>query len=415
MKEKITIGVVGLGKRGFFAGDEFPGLIHELVKMDDVEIMDICDYYQDRVDTAKAYIKEHYDISVPGTTDYMDIVNNPNIDAVVIICSWEMHVPIAVAAMKAGKAVALEVGGAYSVDDCWRLVRTQEETGVYFMLLENCCYDRLELLALNMTRKGLLGEIVHCQGGYFHDLREEVSDGEKDRHYRLRNYLARNCDNYPTHELGPIAKVLNINRGNRMLSLVSMASKAAGLNHYNKTLHGAEHKLATANFAQGDIVTTIIKCAGGETITLVLDTTLPRGFYSRGFTVRGTNGMISEDTKTVMVEPELKEREVSGGIRNNAKDFYERYGSALWEEYDNSETKSGHGGIDWHVLRAFVESYKGGYAPPIDVYDAAAWMSISALSEISITRGGALVEIPDFTNGKWVINTAPQTEWKYSL
>lgn len=415
MRDKVAIGVVGLGKRGFFAGDEFPGLIHELAKMDDVEIVAICDLFQDRVDTAKAYLKEHNDIDVSGTTDYMDIVNNPEIDAVAIFCSWEMHIPVAVAAMKAGKAVALEVGGAYSVEDCWRLVRTQEETKAHFMMLENCCYGRLELMTLNMVRKGLFGEIVHCQGGYFHDLRDEVSDGEKDRHYRLRNYLARNCDNYPTHELGPIAKVLNINKGNRMLSLVSMASKAAGLNDYNKVLHGAEHKLAKAHFAQGDIVTTIIKCAGGETITLVLDTTLPRGFYSRGFTVRGTRGMVSEDTRTVMVEPELKELEVPGGIKDNLKDFYEKYDNPIWEEYYKSDIKAGHGGMDWQVLRAFVESFKGGYAPPVDVYDAAAWMSISALTEKSIANGGAPVEIPDFTSGKWVLNTVPQAEWKYSL
>ncbi len=134
--------------------------------------------------------------------------------------------------MRAGKYTAVEVAGAYSVEDCWKLVRTHEETGVPCMMLENCCFGRDELMVLNMVRRGLFGEVVHCQGGYRHDLREEVSTGREMRHYRFRNYLYRNCENYPTHELGPIANVLDINRGNRMLTLVSVASKSAGLHEY---------------------------------------------------------------------------------------------------------------------------------------------------------------------------------------
>lgn len=413
MKEKIKVGVVGLGMRGFFAEEMYPGMIHNLTAMDDVEVVMVCDEYQDRVDTTVEYLKEHNDLTVAGTTDYMDIVNHPDIDAVCIFCAWEMHVPIAVAAMKAHKAVALEVGGAYSVEDCWRLVRTQEETGSYFMMLENCCYDRPELMVMNMVRQGLFGEIVHCTGGYHHDVRDEISRGEEIRHYRLRNYLARNCDNYPTHQLGPICKLLNINNGNRMTSLVSIASKAAGLNEYNKEKHGADHKLAKAKFAQGDIVNTIIKCAGGETISLCLDTTLPRGFYSRGYSVRGTKGMYDENTKCVVVDNDRVKNE-KGSMQGNRDSYYEKYDNPIWEEYYKLGIDAGHGGIDWHVLRAFVESYKNGIEPPIDVYDAASWMCISALSESSIAMGGAPVEIPDFTNGKW-IKTTPKTQWKYSL
>lgn len=414
MKEKIKIGVVGLGQRGFYAGEMYPGMIHILAVMDDVEIVAVCDEYQDRVDTTVKYMKEKYNMDVSGTTDYMDIINNPEIEAVTIFTAWEMHVPISIAAMKAHKAVAVEVGGAYSVDDCWELVKTQEETGSYFMMLENCCYDRAELLTLNMVKLGLFGEISHCTGGYFHDLREEVSTGEEVRHYRLRNYLSRNCDNYPTHQLGPIAKILNINNGNRMVALSSFASKAAGLNEYNKNKHGADHKLATARFAQGDIVTTMIRCAGGETITLTLDTTLPRPYYSRGFSVRGTKGAFVEDTKSIFIDGICKETEDQDLYKNNLDEFYEKYNSPIWDEYDKMGIDAGHGGIDWHVLRAFVESYKNGIEPPIDVYDAAAWMCVSALSESSIAMGGSLVEFPDFTRGRW-IKLRPKTEWKYSL
>ncbi len=413
-KKKIRMGVVGLGMRGFFAGEMYPGMIHILAMFDDVELVTVCDEYQDRVDTTIAYMKEHNNIDLKGTTDYMDIVNDSTIDAVAIFCAWEMHVPIAVAAMRAGKAVALEVGGAYSVEDCWRLVRAQEETGSYFMMLENCCYGRVELLALDLVKKGLFGDIVYCTGGYMHDLRGEVSNGEETKHYRLRNYLSRNCDNYPTHELGPICKILDVNRGNRMVSLVSMASKAMGLNEYNKILHGPDHKLAKADFKQGDIVTTIIKCADGQTITLTLDTTLPRPDYSRDFSVRGTRGAYVDQTKSVVIKDTPEAVKDHTHITGNVEEYLEKYKHPLWKEYDEQEVKAGHGGMDWHVLRAFVEGYLEGHESPIDVYDATAWMCISALSETSIAQGGHPVEIPDFTNGKWV-KVKEKPEWKYSL
>lgn len=134
------------------------------------------------------------------------------------------------------------------------------------MMLENCCYGREEMTLLNMIKKGLFGEIIHCQGGYEHDLRHEVSHGLINRHYRFRNYQNRNGEVYPTHELGPIAKYLNINRGNRFLSLTSMSSKARGLHEYIVNTMGPEHPLASVQFTQGDIVTTMIKCAHGETV-----------------------------------------------------------------------------------------------------------------------------------------------------
>lgn len=156
------------------------------------------------------------------------------------ILPFESHIPIAIAAMKAGKYVAMEVGGAYSLDDCWELVRTSEETGMPCMLLENCCYGRREMMVLNMVKKGIMGDIIHCSGGYCHDLRQEIANGKENRHYRLRNYLNRNCDNYPTHELGPISKVLNINHGNRMVSLISVASRSQGLHDYIVANKGAD-------------------------------------------------------------------------------------------------------------------------------------------------------------------------------
>jgi len=219
-------------------------------------------------------------------------------------------------------------------------------------------------------------------------------------------------ENYPTHELGPIAKVLHLNCGNRMLSLSSFASKAVGMTQYIKNNRISD--LTDMNFEQGDVVTTVIKCAKGQTIVLTLDTTLPRA-YSRGFCVRGTKGMYEEQTDSVFLDGihdkfDFNWREQWG----NAKEYYEKYDHPIWQEFLKAGIEAGHGGIDWIVFRAFFESVKSETQTPIDVYDAAAWMSISCLSEQSLSMGGIPVAIPDFTNGAWLYHNDKGTG-NYSL
>jgi hypothetical protein len=278
--------------------------------------------------------------------------------------------------------------------------------------MENCCYGKRELMVMNMVRKGLLGDVVHCSGGYLHDLREEVAKGNENRHYRLRNYLNRNCENYPTHELGPIAKILDINNGNRMVSLTSTASCAKGLHEYVIANNGENDVLADKQFAQGDVITTVIKCAQGQTITLVLDTTLPRA-YSRGFTVRGTKAAYFEDMDAMFIDGEHNDCEFDAKkIWNNAESYNEKYAHPLWQNYD---PKGGHGGMDYLVFSAFLEAVKTGKKPPIDVYDAAAYMCITALSEESIHLGGAPVAIPDFTRGKWYMRDDIAYDLQFNL
>lgn len=410
--KKLKIGLIGLGQRG-------RGLLNVICEMADIEIVAVCDAYEDRVEAIQKKVQEKMGNFPVGTGDYQEVLKISEIEAVVISAAWEAHVEIAVASMRAGKYTGLEVGGAYSVEDCWRLVRTSEETGIPCMMLENCCYGQREMKCLNMVSKGIFGELVHCEGGYHHNLREEILAGNEIRHYRLRNYTLRNCENYPTHELGPIAKLLKINRGNRMLSLVSVASKAVGLHDYVVRRDGIDSPLAQVNFAQGDVVTTVIRCAGGETITLTLDTTLPRS-YSRGLKVHGTQGYYEEETNSIYLE---RDSESYGGEWdpwqpnwNNADTRYEEeFGHPLWKWYRDAGVKAGHGGMDWLVLRAFFESAMVGVQPPIDVYDTAAWMCISALSEQSVAMGGIPVAIPDFTNGKWMIDRKRETVARYSL
>ncbi|CAM4070623.1 Gfo/Idh/MocA family oxidoreductase [Paenibacillus alkaliterrae] len=396
MKEKVRIGMIGLGARGM-------GLLKGIIlNMEDVEVAAVCDLYENRCEDAAAMIEQAREIRPFVTKQYTELLAIADIDAVVIGASWTDHIEIAVASMEAGKYVASEVGGAYSIQECWRLVEAYERTKVPCMIMENCCYGRDELMVLNMVKKGILGEIVHASGGYHHDLRKEISNGKENRHYRLNNYIHRNCENYPTHEIGPIARILNINHGNRMVSLVSMASKAKGLREYIKNENGEADELANTEFMQGDIVTTIIKCAHGETITITLDTTLPR-YYSRGFTIRGTKGMYFEDNRSVFIDGQHDDFHDSWKEQwGNVEQFREQYEHPIWKKYVEEGVKGGHDGMDWLVFSDFFESVKKGTQTPIDVYDMASWMCISALSEDSIAMGGQPVAIPDFTNGKWI-------------
>ena len=302
----------------------------------------------------------------------------------------------------------MEVGGAMSVEECYKLVDAYEQTKTPFMFLENCCYGKTELLAAALAARGVLGEIVHCSGAYSHDLREEVTGGNRNRHYRLKNYINRNCENYPTHELGPIAKILGINRGNRMVSLVSVASKSAGLKEYVKEKSDTiDPLLIGENFKQGDIVNTLITCQNGETIALELDTTLPV-LYDRKFTVRGTKGLYNQTLHAVFTGLPDGEEEVWTGLENSRKLFnsaekYEaEYLPELWKAATEKDKNLGHGGMDGFLIHDFILRCLDGREMPIDVYDAAAWMCITPLSEQSIALGGKTVAIPDFTNGEWM-------------
>jgi hypothetical protein len=395
MEKMLNIGIIGLGGRGL-------NLLEVCVlPRKNIRVLAVCDVYEDRRLAAAESVVKAGQPRPLICADYRQVLDQ-EIDAVLISTGWTPHIDIACEAMRAGKYVACEVGASYSIEDCWRLVRVHEETGVHCMMLENCCYGRYELMVLNMVRQGLFGEVVHCQGGYRHDLRDEVAHGRENRHYRFDNYLHRNCENYPTHELGPIAQVLDINRGNRLLTLNSVSSKAVGLRAYLAAEQGPNGKDAGLQFAQGDVVTTIIKCARGETIALTLDTTLPR-YYSRGFHVQGTRAMFCEDNRSLFLDGEHNKFEFrSRELWGNAASYLERYDHPIWQEYLKAGVKGGHDGMDWLEFDAFFQAVIDKAPTPIDVYDMAAWMSVSALSEASIAQAGAPVSFPDFTNGKWM-------------
>ena len=399
--ETIRIGYIGLGGRGKW-------LLKDVVLAQGEQVVAVCDVYEDRAKEGAVLVTDAGQPTPAVYTDYKELLQNECVTTVIIATAWEFHAEIAIAAMMAGKAVAMEEGGAYTLEQCFDLIRAYEASKSPFMFLENCCFGRREMMALHMARQGFFGEIVHCSGGYHHDLRDEIADGRENRHYRLRNYLGHNCDNYPTHELGPIAKILNLNHGNRMMTLSSTASRAAGLQAYVQKEKPENAFFQNKTFAQGDIVTTVIRCAKGETIVLTLDTTLPR-YYSRGFTVRGTRAMYEEVTDSVFVdskEHKAHDYDWRKACINNAVEYEEEYDHPVWKQYLKEGVQGGHDGMDWLEFRKFFEALRKNEPMPVDVYDAASWMAVTALSEMSIAKGGAVVDVPDFTNGRWHMNLA---------
>jgi predicted dehydrogenase len=399
--KKIRIGMIGVGLRGNTH-------LHNLLNRNDVLIPAICDIDPERITISQDMLlkagHKKAEVYSKNESSYLELLKRSDLDAVIIATPWEWHTPMAVAAMNAGKFVGVEVSAANTIEECWDLVNTSERTGVHCMILENVCYRRDVMAILNMVRKEMFGELVHLQCGYLHDLRKVKFEpgaefGEKAVHeakWRTEHSVKRNGDLYPTHGVGPVAKMLDINTGNRFVSLTSVSTKSRGLHNYIVEKGGENHPNAKVKFKLGDVVSTLIKTSNEETILITHDTNLPRP-YSLGFKVQGTKGLWSDDLNSIYIEGKSPYDQWEPATALLAENDH-----PLWKRYASSAEGAGHGGMDFYVLNAFVESVKRKVPPPIDVYDAAAWSVISPLSEISIANGGAPQQFPDFTRGKWM-------------
>jgi hypothetical protein len=412
---KVRIGMIAVGLRGQLH-------LEEMLKRKDVEVIAMADPDRKMMGMAQALV-QRFGKKAPveytnGNYDYRNLLKRNDIDAVIVSSPWEWHLPHGVDAMNAGKIVGMEVCGAVKLQDCWDFVNTSEKTGIPIMPLENVCYRRDIMAIHNMVNKGMFGELLHLQGGYQHDLRgvlfndgitpynsgaEFGAKGYSEAKWRTQYYIDRNGENYPTHSLGPVGVMIDVNRGNRLTRLSSVATKSRGLNRYivNHPKGGATHPNAKIKFKQGDIVTTQIQTINGETIVLSLDTSSPRP-YNLGFRVQGTNGLWQDHHAGEFEKGMIHLEDVSGKHEwDNPQKFMEEHDHPLWKKYEQDAANSGHGGMDFFVDNAFIECIKRKTEFPLDVYDLATWYAITPLSEKSIAAGGQVQSIPDFTRGKW--------------
>lgn len=146
MKE-IKFGLAGCGGRG-------RGLTRDILcKLEGVTVAAVCDPYLDKAETAAKEVLEKKGYEPKVYTDHKKMLDEAGLDAVLVATAWEYHAEVAIDAMERHIAVALEVGGAYNEEECKKLVETYEKTKTPVMLMENCCFNRDELLATNLARK----------------------------------------------------------------------------------------------------------------------------------------------------------------------------------------------------------------------------------------------------------------------
>ncbi|MCB0731586.1 MAG: Gfo/Idh/MocA family oxidoreductase [Ignavibacteriae bacterium] len=407
---KLNIAFIGVGGRG-------RSHLNNVCFYKDVEITAICDTDPEAIIKAQKILTDQSrnEATVYTGDDYafMEMLKREDIDGVIIATPWLWHTPMAVAAMRAGKFPGVEVSAANTIKECWDLVNTSEETGVPCMILENVCFAREALSVLKMIREGLFGEIVHATCGYQHDLREvkfnpgvEFGKGANgEARWRTEHSLKRNGDLYPTHGVGPVATWFDINRGNKFDSITSVATKSTGLHSFivNHPEGGENHPNAKLNWRLGDIVTSTIKTANGETIIIKHDTNLPRP-YSWGFTLHGNKGIWGGQFEGKRIYIEGKSPKHEWEMDEAYNNYMKKYDHKMWKDEEKNAENAGHGGIDYFTIKTFLESVREEKQPPLDVYDAAAWSAITPLSEASVASNGAPQIFPDFTRGKWLTN-----------
>jgi len=394
--EKVRVGIVGLGMRG-------SGAVGRHLLLEGVEIVALCDIRPDKVAAAQKRLtaKGRAPAKEFGATpeDYKRMCELENIDLIYNCTPWYLHTPISVFAMRAGKHAVTEVPAATSLEECWDLVNTAEKTQKHCMMLENCCYGENELLALNLCRLGILGELLHGEAAYLHDLRSLKFDDKTGYQgmWRLQFSKKYNGNPYPTHGLGPVCQYMGINRGDRFDYLTSASTMQRGMTLYAQQKFGPTSPFATDTYRLGDMNTTLIRTVKGRTIMVQHDTTNPRP-YSRINHIQGTKGVFADYPPRLALDGQSEE-----WIEGDAlKPYFEKYRHPLWaKEGELAKKVGGHGGMDFVMDWRLMTCLRGGEALDQSVYDAAAWSSVFPLSCKSVANRSSSVDVPDFTRGVW--------------
>jgi len=401
----LRVGVIGVGGRGTLH-------VQLLLEMG-VQVPALCDINQEHLEHAQGLVEKAGQKRPEGYSrdeeDFQRLVYREDLDAVLIAAYWEWHTPMAVCAMKSGKYAAVEVPAALTLDECWDLVNTYEATGVPCMMLENWSFRRDNLAVLNMIRAGLLGEIVHCHCAHSHNCIDHwFFDPQGNMRWSGEYLVKHNASQYTTHALGPVLSWMDIGCGDYFDKVVSFANRSLGINHYFATKFGPHHPNAVRKYAQGDIVTTLVKTKKGNTIVINYDMQLPRPYDNR-WEVQGTEGLYNEQRNAVYLSgrsPKYEEWE-------SFDPYQEKYDHAWWKAVQAASANRGgkneaghqlalgHGGADYQELNQFLKAVRAKAQPPLDVYDSVIMSVIYPLSENSIAQGGMTVECPDFTHGKW--------------
>jgi predicted dehydrogenase len=390
--DEVRIGFVGVGGQG-------TSHVENLVTMPGVRIVAVCDIDESHAANAARIITAAGQAPpsryTRGPTDFLRLCQTEELDLVFTATPWEWHVPVCVAAMRNGKHAATEVPAAVTLEECWQLVEEAEKYQKHCVMMENCNYDRMELMVLNMVRQGVFGEILHAEGGYLHDLREVKFASEGEGLWRRAHATRRNGNLYPTHGLGPVANCLNINRGDSFAYLVSMSGPSRGLQEYAREHFPPDAPERKETYVLGDVNQSLIKTANGRTILVGHDTNLPRP-YSRIHQVQGTRGLFQGYPSRIYVEGRSPEHQWETPDK-----YLPEYEHPLWRFDQAKNATTGHGGMDFLEDWRLIKCLREGLPTDMNVYDAAALSSVTALSEWSVANGSKPIDFPDFTRGRW--------------
>jgi predicted dehydrogenase len=392
--KSVRLGIIGTGARG-------NGLLGNLLQFQGVDVRAVCDLLPDRAQNAAQRVEQHSgrrpEVYVGSETVWEKLLARADLDAVIIATPWDWHGRMAAAAMRAGKYPGVEVPAAITLQECWDLVRTSEKTGIPCMMLENVCYFQRVLSLLRMVREGVFGDILHCEAGYQHDCRFLMFDSQGKLTWRGRHSATMNGNLYPTHAVGPVAQWMNINRGDRFVSLVSMSTPAHGLKRYAAEKLGPNHELARRDYAQGDINTTLLKTANGLTVTLYYNILSPRP-YDLILRLQGDKGIYLDTNNSISLEQAGKASEQWEPF----EPYQQKYAHPLWQALASEAAKSaGHEGAEYLMFHDFLKSVRRRGPAPQNVYDAATWSAVVPLSIESVAHGGKPIDFPDFTHGQW--------------
>jgi hypothetical protein len=393
-RQTVRLGVIGVGGRG-------TGLLQTALELPGVEVRAVGDVVRAKTEQAQQIVEKKTGARPEAYWQdelaWKNLVARDDLDAVLIATPWEWHARMAVGAMQAGKIPGVEVPAAITLDECWDLVNVSERTGKPCMMLENVCYFQNVLTLLRLVRDGAFGELLHCEAGYQHDCRFLLFDAQGGLTWRGRHTAERNGNLYPTHPLGPIGQWLNINRGNCFTQLVSMSTGARGMRDYAARKLGADHPAARRDYAQGDVNTSLLKTANGQTVTLYFDLLTHRP-YDLIFRVQGTEGIYLGTLNQVC----LRTKESEAEQWTPFDPYLTSHAHPLWQATAEAALKNGgHGGSDYVMLHDFIRAVRGRGPLPQDVYDAATWSAVFPLSCASVAASSQPVEFPDFTRGKW--------------
>jgi hypothetical protein len=390
-KRDPRIAMIGTGGRG-------TSLLGNLLAAN-AQVVAICDIVQEKAENAAAMVvaagQQKPKLYTNGPHDFENVMVRNDIDLVVVATPWNWHAEQAIGAMKGGKDVAIEVPGVTSIEDCWKIVHTSEETRKHCMILENCCYGYNETLILRMVHAGEFGDLLYGEGAYLHDLRSLLFSDSGEGLWRRAEHTMRNGNLYPSHGLGPVANYMGIQRGDRFDYMVSMSSPERGLDAYRKEHLQAGDPRLSERYVTGDMNTSLIKTAKGLTITVKHTVSTPHP-YDRINLIAGTKGIFEDYPPRIYFDGQNKD-ESWGSI-----DVWKQYAHPLWsKEGEIAKKVGGHGGMDYIMLYRLLQCVREGLPPDMDVYDAAAWSAVAPLSVSSVGRGSIPVEFPDFTGDKW--------------